>query len=116
MPERTHRSNTDQGPPLAARWLLAILAIAAAASADTPPLSGGEFTIRRATIDTGGGASSGVEFALRGTIGQADAGEHDGGELKLQGGFWTSEGKLTDVIFSDGFEGVRPKPNASGTD
>lgn len=40
------------------------------------------------TIDGGGGASSGGNYTLSGTIGQPDAGTLSGGTLSLQGGFW----------------------------
>ncbi len=40
------------------------------------------------TIDGGGGASSGGNYTLSGTIGQHDAGTLSGGNYTLQGGFW----------------------------
>ncbi len=51
-------------------------------------MSGGDYEIRRSTIDGGGGQSSGGDFVLVGTIGQADAGEMSGGDYSLSGGFW----------------------------
>ncbi len=40
------------------------------------------------TIDGGGGRSSGGDYAVVGTIGQADTGEMSGGGFSLSGGFW----------------------------
>ncbi len=42
------------------------------------------------TADGGGGASAGGEYALQGTIGQADAGAMSGADYTLSGGFWIS--------------------------
>lgn len=66
--------------------------------------SGGEFELIQTTIDAGGGASSGSDFELVGTIAQpeADPQQSSGGEFLLAGGFWAS---ASDALFSDGFEG-----------
>ena len=48
-----------------------------------------EYSIPWYTIDGGGGASSGGPYQVTGTIGQPDAGYHDGGQYELLGGFWT---------------------------
>lgn len=40
------------------------------------------------TVDGGGGTSSGGDYTLSGTIGQADAGQMQGGDYQLHGGFW----------------------------
>lgn len=40
------------------------------------------------TVDSGGGASSGGDYQLSGTIGQPDAGTLSGGNYQLEGGFW----------------------------
>ena len=50
--------------------------------------AGGDYEISWSTIDGGGGSSSGGEYALVGTIGQADAGEMSGGDYRVHGGFW----------------------------
>jgi hypothetical protein len=71
-------------------------------AADLPP-SGGDFTLRRSTIDAGGGEGLGGEFVLRGTIGQHDTETMAGSEFTLRGGFWTPAGP-SDFLFSDGFE------------
>jgi hypothetical protein len=45
------------------------------------------------TVDGGGGASSGGDFSLSGTIGQPDTGvPMSGGEYALTGGFWAGAG------------------------
>ena len=48
-----------------------------------------EYRIDWYTIDGGGGTSSGGPYQVTGTIGQQDAGYHDGGQYELLGGFWT---------------------------
>ena len=48
----------------------------------------GDYQITWHTIDGGGGTSTDGDFALTGTIGQPDAGEMEGGDYKLAGGFW----------------------------
>jgi hypothetical protein len=48
----------------------------------------GGFDLSCWTVDAGGGTSSGGEYALRGTTGQADAGAlMRGGTYQLSGGF-----------------------------
>jgi hypothetical protein len=45
------------------------------------------------TVDGGGAiTSTGGQFSLGGTIGQADAGVMSGGTFTLQGGFWAGAG------------------------
>lgn len=68
------------------------------------PPAGGEFTLRRATIDAGGGEGTGADFSLKGTIGQHDTEVMKGDEFTLRGGFWTPSGE-SDFVFRDGFEG-----------
>ena len=49
-----------------------------------------QYAIDWSTIDGGGGASSGGDFALSGTIGQHDAGgDLLGGDFAITGGFWS---------------------------
>lgn len=50
--------------------------------------SGGDLDLSWATIDGGGGMSDGGDFALRGTVGQPDAGRLSGSGFSVQGGFW----------------------------
>jgi hypothetical protein len=70
------------------------LAMARAAAADT---SGPGYEITWYTVDGGGGASSGGDYALDGTIGQADAGSLNGGAYVLAGGFWAG---LTTALYN----------------
>lgn len=50
------------------------------------------FTLESSTVAGGGGTSRGGPFALRGTIGQPDAGKTTltGGTFALEGGFWVT--------------------------
>lgn len=47
-----------------------------------------DYTIEWSSLDGGGGTSSGGDYSLTGTIGQADAGEMSGGDYNISGGFW----------------------------
>ena len=60
----------------------------------------GIYEISWYTIDGGGGTISGGSYQLSGTIGQPDAGYHDGGLYELLGGFWVG-GSLCIVDLSD---------------
>jgi len=71
---------------MSARLLLIILSVLVAA---VPAL--GEYNISWHTIDGGGGVSSGGQYIVTGTIGQADAGVMSGGDYELLGGFWPGE-------------------------
>jgi len=57
-----------------------------------------DYSISWYTIDGGGGTSSGSNYVLSGTIGQPDAGYHNGGSYELLGGFWVG-GPLCIVDF-----------------
>jgi len=50
--------------------------------------AGGNLVLDWWTVDGGGGVSSGGDYTMAGTIGQADAGMLGGGNYALQGGFW----------------------------
>jgi hypothetical protein len=50
--------------------------------------SGGGFDLSWNTVDGGGGASSGDDYEVSSTVGQADAGTMSGGSYTLTGGFW----------------------------
>lgn len=59
----------------------------------TTPLAlaqtGGGYDLTWATVDDGGGSSSGGRYVLAGTIGQAEVNSTmSGGTLVLVGGFW----------------------------
>ncbi len=50
-----------------------------------------DYDLRWYTIDGGGGTSSGGQYVVMGTTGQADAGVMSGGDYELLGGFWPGE-------------------------
>jgi hypothetical protein len=57
--------------------------------------SGGAYNLEWNTSDGGGGTfSTGGDWSLGGTIGQADAGSLAGGVFTLNGGFWAGGGLL----------------------
>ena len=60
----------------------------------------GQYDMSWHTIDGGGGASGGGQYALTGTIGQPDAAYSAGGKYELLGGFWPG-GPLCIVEFED---------------
>jgi len=65
---------------------------------------GGNFEIKKAVLDSGGGNSSGGNFEVNGAIGQADASnDSSGGGFSVSGGFW-AQGVRPDAMFKDGFE------------
>ena len=67
--------------------LIAVLGLLAAAAGVAFAQNGG-YEIDWWTVDGGGGTSEGGDFALSGTVGQADAGTMSGGDYVLTGGFW----------------------------
>jgi hypothetical protein len=70
------------------RALPAALAIALLAGAVVAQVGGG-FDLSWNTVDGGGATfSTGGGFAVGGTAGQPDAGQHTGGPFGLVGGFW----------------------------
>ncbi len=90
------------------RWRLALLiaglfVVAVIANAADPPPSGGDYAVRRATIDSGGGASDAASYSLNGTIGQSDTQVLTGADFVLRGGFWTPS-RSSDHLFENGFE------------
>ena len=92
-------------------FITALASLAATATfAAFSQSEGGDFAIRKHTIN-GGGRSTGNEFVLSGTAGQPDASAQAarGGLYRLTGGFWaTASLSPDDTIFSDGFEGQQP--------
>jgi len=54
--------------------------------------SGGDYVIKKSTIDSGGGTVTGGDYRLTGTVGQHDAGPVSGGGYTLTGGFWSPQG------------------------
>ncbi len=49
---------------------------------------GGGFQVNWFSIDGGGGASSGGDYAIGGNVGQVDAGTLTGGDYTVSGGIW----------------------------
>ncbi len=68
--------------------------------------SGGNFNIKKSSIDSGGGLSTGGGFSLTGTIGQTDASKIvSGGNFSVTGGFWNEKPVIReDLMFTNGFE------------
>jgi len=63
------------------------------------------FAVSWASVDGGGGVSTGGLYQMTATIGQVDAGVMTNGVFSLRGGFLASERTPVEVpIFSDGFE------------
>jgi len=50
--------------------------------------SGNGFDLTWSTVDGGGGVNIAGGYALQGTSGQPDAGDLQGGDYTLRGGFW----------------------------
>ena len=70
------------------RWLATIRYSAICIILFTAAGLAAEYEIGWHTIDGVGGISSGGPYTLIGTIGQADTGISNGGELVLSAGFW----------------------------
>lgn len=72
-----------------ARWLLYLLILLLLLPAEALAQSGGGYDLTWSTIDGGGYTfSTGGNYSLGGTAGQADAGALQGGGYTLIGGFW----------------------------
>ena len=75
-------------------WPTMVLLVALCVTATVYAQAGGDFDLSWNTIDNGGGVSTGGDFGLSGTIGQAEAGvvagtgALSGGDFQLSGGFW----------------------------
>lgn len=68
--------------------------------------SGGEFSVTRSVIASGGATATGGAFSLTGTIGQSATAVSSGGEFTVSGGFWPRTPlDRPDPVFLDGFEG-----------
>ena len=67
--------------------------------------SGGDYVMEKSTIDNGVDTSTGGNFTLKGTVGQADAGSLEGGRYVLEGGFWNAPtAQNVDILFKNSFE------------
>ena len=78
------------------QWMLSIIifTVAISTAGDT------QYQLNWSTIDGGGGASSGGQYTLTGTIGQPDAAYSAGAQYELLGGFWPG-GTFCFVDFKD---------------
>ena len=78
--------------PTANRWVrrhVRLWCVMASAFAMATAHAADEFQMTRSAVAGGGViASTGGDFELSGTVGQADAGVMTGGVLELTGGFW----------------------------
>jgi hypothetical protein len=63
--------------------------------------SGGEYSIVRSTISSGGGTSSGGQYILTGTIGQPVTTSSAAAQYHVQGGFWPGKVPVCFVDFTD---------------
>jgi hypothetical protein len=56
--------------------------------------TGGDYTLTKSVISSGGGNLTGGSYALTGIIGQPDAGALTGGNYILRSGYWSSTGGI----------------------
>ncbi len=103
-----------------ARLLLVATAstMPATGRADVPPETrakgGAPYAVPRHVVASGGGTSSGGEFALQGSIGQLNAdplAPLSGGAFTVNGGFWPGiapPAPSVDTVFANGFEPTVP--------
>lgn len=84
-----------------ALWAAALLLLPAATAV-------ADYRIDWQAINGGGGVSAASGTTLAGTIGQPAPGYSDGGSYQLTGGFWVAAPRVSDRIFSDGFQGATP--------
>ena len=76
--------------PLAVLVLLALASVALAQS-------GAGYSLSWWTVDGGGTTSTSANYALTGTIGQADTGVVTGGTYSLTGGFWGGQAQRVSI-------------------
>ena len=70
-------------------------------------LSVAQFEMKKHSINSGGGASTGGNFSLNASIGQVDASDKlTGGVYSLNGGLWhqIQPSNTEELIFNNGFE------------
>jgi hypothetical protein len=61
-----------------------------------------QYSIKKYSINNGGGKLAGGQYQLQGSIGQVDASDTlSQGDYSLNGGFWQQN---TDLIYKNGFE------------
>jgi len=74
-------------------FLLALALLISSASAQ----SGGDYDLSWTTIDSGGGISTGADYALTGTIAQPDPDRISSCLYYLSGGFWFAPPGIVDL-------------------
>ncbi|WP_129629950.1 hypothetical protein [Candidatus Oscillochloris fontis] len=74
-------------------WLVAAILVLVLFAGALAASAGGDFTLVRWSSDGGGGASTGGQYTLVGTIGQPDASTFasSGGDFQVVGGFWAGK-------------------------
>src|SRR5262245_11610389 len=70
------------------KTLRAVTFTATATIIISAPAQIGGYTLDWFTVAGGGGAVSGGDYTLVGTVGQPDAGHLSGGDYAMEGGFW----------------------------
>ena len=66
--------------------------------------TGGDYSIEKSVIASGGGTSQGSTITVSGTVGQVTASQQiTGASYSLTGGFWHAN-NTNDIIFKNGFE------------
>ena len=73
--------------PKEQKYQIALIALLVCAGS-LPALSS---SIKWQTLDAGGGTVTGGVYRISGTIGQPDAGNMDGGNFVIRGGFWVPQ-------------------------
>jgi hypothetical protein len=91
--------STRRGKRCRHALLLGLSMLVAGAGAQT-------LEVTRHVVAGGGGHSTGDDYRLSGTAGQAEASSSiSGGEFELRGGYWVSAARPGgDVLFRNGFE------------
>lgn len=92
---------------VAALVLVLLLASASAGFAQTvTPPAGGPYVMTRQVVSAGGERSSGGNYVLNATVGQATADPEaaSGGAYRLRGGFHIATQPLAEELFANGFE------------
>ena len=79
------------------RWYLALVVMSWAILLLSPISANAQRDIHvgKMTLNNGGGAAFGGRFSLNASVGQPDAGQLQGGDFRVVGGFWTPLGPGT---------------------
>lgn len=90
-------------------WFYRVSTLFLAFSLPTMPIAAQ--TINRYVISSGGQHSTGGDYRLTSTIGQASAQVSSTNQYILSGGFWTQT-QRPDLMFKDDFEGDSPRESS----